>query len=628
MPDLDHAATGVKLGAAGFRVFPLHLVDGNVCRINGWTEKASTDAHEIVDMFTGRDVVGVAIATGDDITVVDVDEKNGKSGSASLKAAGVKLPKTLIERTSGGAGAHYVYRTAGEARKTVGGVTGPDGVELEGVDVRGAGGYFRVHDADALLAGAAKMTEAPSWLPVAGVRVERTGKPSTFLDDLRAIERHNWGRNVQPSDEALDVVDAFRDASPNIGHDVLLSLSDDLADVVSSGARGASWAVGAARSIYAKEAPAGGDWEGAFDAALFGLEKLRLPLRILRLSPREKAALDAHKRAKTAKAKKGKPRSLADLMTREFPPLGWVVDEMIPEGTSLLVAAPKVGKSLLSLDVAVAAATGRPAFGSIRTGEPRPVLYLDLESGERRLQSRVLAQGWDDFGGFRYHLDAATGVETIRRFMRKNAGKRPLAILDTLAAVMTDRGDRATLLKHEYDTLKVYQQITATDPGSSIIVVHHTRKLDSSDPLGMASGTHGTTGAVDHVFVLSRPDRMRTDGVLSRISRDVEDVEFELRLRDARWYAAGASAEEAQRAHAEKERERKLASLGPLANGLLMIVESKEGATLSVETIFGLYEGASDRDTVSKTLARLSRNGHIEKVGRGAYTARIATSTP
>lgn len=621
MPDLDHAAVAVKLGAAGFRVFPLHLVDGKVCRINGWPMKASTDAQEIVDMFTGREVVGVAIATGEDLTVVDVDEKNGKSGSAALKAAGVKLPKTLVELTSGGPGAHYVYRTAGDARKTDSDVLHPDAGKLEGVDVRGAGGHFKVHDADALLAGMPKISDVPAWLPIAGDRVERTRRPATFLDDLRAIERHNHGRNAQPGDAAQSIVAEFRAKSPNIGHDDLLRLAGHLADVIASGASGASWAVGAARSIYANDAPGGGDWESAFDDALFGLEKLRLPLRTIRIpKTAEREPVEA--------PKKVKPGRLSALMTREFPPLGWVVDEIIPEGTSLLVSAPKVGKSLLSLDVAVAAATGGDAFGSIRTGDPRPVLYLDLESGERRLQSRVLAQGWDDFGSFRYHLDAATAVETLRRFMRKHAGRRPLAILDTLAAVMTDRGDRATLLKHEYDSLKVYQQITASDPGSAIIVVHHTRKLDSSDPLGMASGTHGTTGAVDHVFVLSRPDRMRTDGVLARISRDVEDVEFELRLRSARWYAAGGSAEEAQRAHEEREHERALTKLGPLANGLIMLVGDAEGATLSVETVFERYDGASDRDTVGRALARLAKQGHIEKVGRGAYKALTSFVSP
>lgn len=622
----DHAATAVKLGAAGFRVFPLQLIDGKVCRINGWPEKASTDPHEIVDMFTGRDVIAVAIATGDDFTVVDVDvpgERHTDDGRASLEAAGVGLPATLTVTTSSG-GSHHFYRTVGGARKTVAGVVGPNAAKLPGVDVRGAGGFVKVHDPEALLAGLSDITDVPDWLPLAGARSERTGKPDSFMDDLRAVELHNWGPDAEPALESLAVVDDFMRTSPTIDHDDLLSLAEDLADVVSAGFPGAAWAVEASRDVYVNDAPSGGDWGSAFDAALFGLDKLRLPLHTFPLTKAERAKL---KRRSGKKAKRGKPRALADLMTKRFPELGWVVEDMIPEGTSILVSAPKIGKSLLALDVAVACATGRDAFGGVPTGAPRPVLYLDLESGERRLQSRVLAQGWDEFGSFQYHLDSGTAVATLQRFMRKHRGKRPLAILDTLAAVMTDRGDRSTLLKHEYDTLKPFQQATAKDPGSAIVVVHHTRKLDSTDPLAMASGTHGTTGAVDHVLLLARPSRMERDGVLSRVSRDVEDREFEIRLRGARWYVLGGSAEEAQRAHEERERQRKLNNLSSLSHGLIQVIEAAEGATLSVETIFSRYDGASDRHIVSTVLPRLARNGLIEKVGRGAYRARTPNPT-
>lgn len=626
----DHVTTAIKLGAAGFRVFPLHMHEGKVCRINGWPEKASTDAQAIVDTFAGREVVAIGVATGDDVTVVDLDvpgERHTHDGRASLKSAGVHLPKTLTIRTSGG-GEHLIYRTAGGAKKTDDAIAGPNGEALPGVDVRGAGGYFKVHDAEALLAGARQISDTGGmpWLPLAGERSARTEKPSDFLEEVRRRERNTWGRNAPHSEAAIAAVEAFRKKSPNIGHGDLLELQAAIADVISSGAPGGAWAAGAARGIYVDNAPRGGDWGQAFDAAFYGLDKLRLPLRTVRISKRERLAAQARKREKAAQTKKvkaGKPRSLSDLMAREFPPQGWVVAEMIPEGTSLFVSAPKVGKSLLALDVGLAAATGRDAFGSVPTGDPRPVLYLDLESGERRLQTRVVAQGWDEFGTFRYHLDAATAIVVLERFMHKNRGKRPLGIVDTLAAIMTDRGDKTQQYKHEYDSLKRLQTMTASDPGSAILIVHHTRKLESSDPLAMASGTHGTTGAVDHVFVLVRPDRMRTDGVLSRVSRDVENAEFELRLQDARWTAVGGSAEDAQQAHERREHERRLANLGPLKNGLLQVLEHADGATLSLDTIFERYDGASDRDTVGKALRSLSEAGLIEKVGRGAYMAAM-----
>jgi hypothetical protein len=74
-----------------------------------------------------------------------------------------------------------------------------------------------------------------------------------------------------------------------------------------------------------------------------------------------------------------------------IPPLQWVVPNIIPEGYSLLVGAPKIGKSWLSMSIALAVATGGFMFGKIYCGRPRPVLLLALEDSDRRLQSRIRA---------------------------------------------------------------------------------------------------------------------------------------------------------------------------------------------------------------------------------------------
>lgn len=449
---------------------------------------------------------------------------------------------------------------------------------------------------------------APDWV-LDGALSRNGGKRVGERAQSRPVD---WLARLEPGKPRKATRKAVEAVSFPAGaaHQKMLRVVGDLVKRANSGEPGIAALLETTRARYIDGRP---DRRPEWDAALAGSIRLQGSPPVTIESPRQE------------KAPKGKLLRVGDLMGVEFRPLGWVVIDVVPEGTCLLVAAPKIGKSLLALDIAVACATGQDAFGTIPTGDPRPVLYLDLESGERRLQARVRAQGWDDVGDLRAHLDAANAVEVAKRFMRKHAGKRPLVILDTLAAVMTDRGDRATLLKHEYDSLKQFQELTARDPGSAILIVHHTRKLDSADPLGMASGTHGTTGAVDHVLVLSRADRMRTDGVLARISRDVEDAEFELQLRDARWHMVGASAADAQKAHEERERERRLAKLGPLKRALLDIVGSASGALLSVDTIADRYEGASDRKAIRQALSRLAADGLIERVGHGAYMTPMVT---
>src|SRR5947207_5914014 len=78
----------------------------------------------------------------------------------------------------------------------------------------------------------------------------------------------------------------------------------------------------------------------------------------------------------------------AELQNRSFPPMRWVVPSIVPEGATLLVSRPKLGKSWLMLDLAVAIAAGRFTLGEIKPAQGA-VLYLALEDGHRRLQRRI-----------------------------------------------------------------------------------------------------------------------------------------------------------------------------------------------------------------------------------------------
>jgi hypothetical protein len=78
----------------------------------------------------------------------------------------------------------------------------------------------------------------------------------------------------------------------------------------------------------------------------------------------------------------------ADIMRWDHPPIKFVVPGYIAEGLTILAGTPKIGKSWLSLDLAVAISMGGKAFGSIEV-EEGDVLYLALEDNERRLKKRL-----------------------------------------------------------------------------------------------------------------------------------------------------------------------------------------------------------------------------------------------
>src|SRR5699024_11738707 len=82
----------------------------------------------------------------------------------------------------------------------------------------------------------------------------------------------------------------------------------------------------------------------------------------------------------------------ADLMARQYPPLEYVVPGVIPEGLTILVAPPKIGKSWMVLGIAKACSEGSEALGAIPVNL-RPVLYFELDDGTRILQERLAALG-------------------------------------------------------------------------------------------------------------------------------------------------------------------------------------------------------------------------------------------
>jgi AAA domain len=76
------------------------------------------------------------------------------------------------------------------------------------------------------------------------------------------------------------------------------------------------------------------------------------------------------------------------LLAEEFPPIRWVVPDVLPEGVTILAGKPKLGKSWLAMDLCLGVAQGGAVLGTKRV-EGGPCLYLALEDSPRRLQRRL-----------------------------------------------------------------------------------------------------------------------------------------------------------------------------------------------------------------------------------------------
>ena len=235
--------------------------------------------------------------------------------------------------------------------------------------------------------------------------------------------------------------------------------------------------------------------------------------------------------------------SAKDLREKKIKAAPVVVDGLLPAGLSVLAGAPKRGKSWLALALAIAVATGG-TFLERKTKQGK-VLYLDLESGEFRAQSRLsklIPGAWPEalFISHRADLlgDKGLLLDQIREWLDRNPDTR-LVIVDTVGRV-SGRG-RPGEDAYNSDT-RTYGplQALALERGIAILGVHHYKKgvEDGDDWFEKISGSMGLTGACDTVLALTGK-RDDPDCILKSSSRDFEGIGDMVLRFDGVWTVQG-----------------------------------------------------------------------------------------
>jgi hypothetical protein len=247
--------------------------------------------------------------------------------------------------------------------------------------------------------------------------------------------------------------------------------------------------------------------------------------------------------------------SAPELMALELPEPKWAVPEIVPEGLSILVGRPKIGKSWLALGLAIAVASGGVALGKIRV-EPGDVLYLALEDSHRRLRKRLAKLLGGGPTPPRLHLVTRCprtdkgGTAALLEWTSQHADTR-LVVVDTLAKLRPRRVRAGNRYDEDYDDAAELKQL-ADNRGMGLVALHHDRKAPAEDPFDTVSGTLGLTGAADSIMVLKK-ERGQHDACLFITGRDVEDKELALRWDPA--YALWSILGEAEQYRVSKERQ-------------------------------------------------------------------------
>jgi hypothetical protein len=237
----------------------------------------------------------------------------------------------------------------------------------------------------------------------------------------------------------------------------------------------------------------------------------------------------------------------ADLVLADLAPLRMIVPDLLPAGTSVVAAPPKVGKSCLVYQLAVEVSVGgellerRAASGS--------ALYYALEDGQRRGQARLLAalagrtmpRGRLEIRWSAPKIGAGLEDE-VERWLDDHPDAALVAI-DTLGKVRPRADGRRSAYEVDVEDLGRLQE-RFRDRETALVIVHHARKEASDDFLASVSGTYGVTGSADTILVVRRK-RLEAFGSILVTGRDVPDAEVPVRFDGLLWSTAPQSVTEA-----------------------------------------------------------------------------------
>jgi hypothetical protein len=304
--------------------------------------------------------------------------------------------------------------------------------------------------------------------------------------------------------------------------------------------------------------------------------------------------------------------SVNELLHNQYEPVKWIIPDILPEGLTLFCAAPKIGKSMVALAIALRMA--RRVHGGIE-GE---TLYLSLDDvSERRLQSRTrsLLQGKEVedrifFATESRNLDTGL-IEQLEQWMSIRPATA-LIVIDVYGTVKPKRvGD--DIYKNDYNALNNLRTF-ATKHRVAVILVHHTRKKrDDEDWINNINGSNGLAGACDTLWYLKRARGSqemtlcidgREDGLASQVALTLEDL-------DLPWIIDGVgtpqdlnqSEQMVIRVLQEQSSPlspKQVAELAQLKN-TRMLIRRMLAKNLIIQTTYGLYTVAPESNRVTKS---------------------------
>lgn len=509
---LEAALSYAKMGLA---VIPLH---GKRPFFDNWVEVATSEPKTVERWWTQgpHDNIGIATGPKSKVFVFDVDPRNGgKDTYEMLQEEHGAFPDTW-QVVTGGGGIHLYFRYPAFSIKSVSGV-------YPGIDIKGDGGQVvappSIHPD----------THAPyEWDGLTPFERQRIAEAPPWL--LERLEQNLPRKTVGMGPLPLKI-------HYGVQHQTLVSFAGKMRQL------------------------------GLDEEEIFQATQMINTRRCERPGPQQNIRQIAHsmmryqpaERSLIAEANKlwqltrfheqhratGEQLQLVDglsVFRAPVPESTAVIDDMLHDGLTVFAGRSKSGKSYLTLQLAIAVATGVPVFGKKTIRRPGRVAYFSLEEPQEDTTARMrkIVQSEDaclQNIEFAYTMPPfkAGGRQQMERYLQTT--QPSVIIIDSLSTLMgLDQRQSGNVFRSEYQEIKSLREL-ALESGSAMIVIHHAKKgVVTDSAIEAVSGTMGITAAADSIWRLQK--REDGTGTLEMVGRKMQDQTYALRF-DLDGYAPG-----------------------------------------------------------------------------------------
>jgi len=304
---------------------------------------------------------------------------------------------------------------------------------------------------------------------------------------------------------------------------------------------------------------------------------------------------------------------MQSILTKEFPPLRFAINQILPEGLVVLAGKAKAMKSWTVLLICYCIQNGLRWLGfDVVKGN---CLYLALEDSDRRLSDRVKKLKLDKLQEHPSIVTRATLLgkgleESIKQWIEVTKYPR-LVVIDTLARVKPRIG-KNNGTAYDLDNLLLNElQNLATTYGITILVVSHLSKEKRDYDWDRIQGSVGLQGMSDAMWLLDRGDNSNSAYIKGR-GRDIADFEYSITWNPETWrydfvgQASTIRIGETKRLIIEAMKE--------------LHKDGKEDVTPQhVSKHLGFNSNSKDGQNISKTMQRMANDLDLKKTRYGFY---------